>query len=231
MKTFRVLGAIFCVLGCIFALLGMLTIILPMIENEQFKLILSSFQTESADPLTNTLNSIILFCLHSGYFLFFCGISLTVAGALISVSAHKRQKSSQPAIPEIVPLAKTSQAIVTPKPAYYPGGMEPPEPSLAQESLVEPANVVSTMKTPLVALIDDADEPDMTSIEDDAEKLMRNDAVYSAQEQFMRPPEPDYTRYPSNSVPSKLGNSAAFSPESKLKQRPKIISTMGKNHQ
>jgi len=209
----------------------MLTIILPMIENEQFKLILSSLQTVSADSLTNTLNSIILFCLHSGYFLFFCGISLTVAGALISVSAHKRQKSAQPDIPEIVPLAKTSQAGGTPKPAYYPGGMEPPEPSHAKEAFEKTTNVINTMKVPLVSLIDDADEPDTLSMEDDAEKLMRNDAVYSAQEQFMRPPEPDYSRYPSNSASVRQSENTASPPESKPKQRPRIISTMGKKHQ
>ena len=56
------------VLGFFFALLGILTSIFPMIENEHFQVILNSFQETSVDPLTNTLNTIVLFCLRSSYF-------------------------------------------------------------------------------------------------------------------------------------------------------------------
>ena len=126
MKAFRVIGAVFCVFGCIFALLGVISSILPLIENEQLQIIVNSFQEPSTDALTNMLNSWIVFCLHSGYFLLFCGISLTVAGGLISSSANKRQKTENS---DFRKDSVSEQKMIEndmPKPAYYPGGLTPP---------------------------------------------------------------------------------------------------------
>lgn len=226
MKTFRILGAVFCVIGCFCALLGVLSAVIPMIENEQLKLIVNSFQETSADPLTNTLNAVVNFCLHSGYFLLFAGISLTVTGGLIGSSAHRRQKGERSAVAEIVPLQIPLKPSGAPKPAYYPGGTEPPPdtPAASDERAVP---IVSTMKMPVVQLLPEDDEPDLTFIENDSQKLMRNDAVLSAQAQFRRPSAPDYSRYSSNAAPLEPEEEEHQSPQAQPK-RPRIVSTMGK---
>ncbi len=228
MKTFRVLGAVFCIFGCIFALLGILTTVLPMIENEQFKLIVDSFQETSADPLTNTLNAIVNFVLHSGYFLFFLGISLTVAGGLIGSSAHRRQKAAKVDVPEVAPYHISSEGSGTPKPAYYPGGLPPPVEDAAPDRDSSAVPIVSTMKMPTVQILPDDDEPETPSIESDSRKLAHNDAVLSAQSQFKRPAQPDYSRYPSNTAPPPSEEETNERQETPPQQRPKIVSTMGK---
>ena len=229
MKTFRVLGAVFCVFGCILTLLGVLTSILPLIENEQLKLILSSFQEPSADPLTNTLNAIVLFCLRSGYFLLFCGISVTIAGGLISTSAHKLQKAEtkKETVHEIA--MKPLEPASAPKPAYYPGGAQPPSLNPVPDEAQNASPLVSTtMKLPKIELITDTDDVDDESAETDGEKLMRNDAVLSAQEQFMRPSKPDYSNYPSNTSVSHPEGRKQSGSQPRGSNRPRIVSTMGK---
>ena len=228
MRTFRVMGAVFCVFGCIFALLGILTTVLPMIENDQFKLIVNSFQETSADPLTNTLNAIVNFVLHSGYFLFFLGISITVAGGLIGSSAHRRQKDAKADSPETVPYHISSEGSGAPKPAYYPGGLPPPVQSVAPERDPQAVPIVSTMKMPTMQILPDDDEPVSPSIESDSQKLAHNDAVLSAQAQFRRPAEPDYSKYPSNTSPPPSEESNHKELETQPRRRPKIVSTMGK---
>lgn len=228
MKTFRVLGAVFCVFGCIFALLGILTTVLPMIENEQFKLIVRSFQETSTDPLTNTLNSVVNFLLHSGYFLFFLGISLTVAGGLIGSSAHRRQKAAKADGAGATAYQISDDTSGAPKPAYYPGGLPPPmqSPASGRDSRAVP--IVGTIKMPTVQILPDEDEQRMPSIESDSRRLARNDELLSAQAQFRRPAEPDYSRYPSNTAPLPSGEDALEAPQAQPPHRPRIVSTMGK---
>ena len=228
MKTFRILGAVFCVFGCIFALLGILSSILPLIENEQFKLIVNSFQETSADKLTNTLNAIVVFCLHSGYFLLFCGISLTVAGGLISSSAHKRQKVFITDVPdEAAPSIKPADSDA-PKPAYYPGGLAPPAVSLVPEQEEEETQIVSTMSNQKATPISGGVEPAFASDESDAQKLMLNDEQLLRQAKHEQPSVPDYSQYLSNSVSTKSPEAAAAR-KPDAPHKPKIVSTMGKN--
>ncbi|MBN1778249.1 MAG: hypothetical protein JW811_09025 [Clostridiales bacterium] len=191
-------------------------------------MILSSFQETSADPLTNTLNAVVVFCLHSGYFLLFCGISLTVAGGLISSSAHKRQKAVTADVPdETAPKKKPADSDV-PKPAYYPGGLAPPLANLVPEHEEEEQQIVGTMSNQKPAPISGGVEPALVSDESDAQKLMRNDEQLQSQAKHEQPPAPDYSQYLSNSEPAKPAEAAAAQTSEKS-YKPKIVSTMGKN--
>lgn len=229
MRTFRIVGAIFCVFGCFFALLGILTSVLPMIENEQFQMILNSFQETSADPLTNTLNTIVLFCLHSGYFLLFCGISITVAGGLISASAHRRQKAGAIAGTESAFPVKQAAAPGIPKPAYYPGGAAPPAISPVVDEEAPAPKIVSTFirhKSPISGGV----EPALQSDDSDAHRLMLNDEQLAAEALMARPSSPDYSQYLSNAEPARADALAAEQAQPKqAPPRPKIVSTIGKN--
>ena len=230
MRAFRVLGAVFCVFGCFFALLGILTSLLPMIENEQFQLIVESFQETSADPLTNTLNAIVMFCLHSGYFLLFSGISLTVAGGLISSSANKHRKESAAAVSDVPVARKESPEAGVPKPAYYPGGLTPPVVSLTPETEEETPHFISTMGKQKAAPIVGGVEPALSAEEDDAMKLIRNDEQLASQAQYARSSAPDYSQYISNNEPADTDpQDSAKAHPSQGQQKPRIVSTMGKN--
>ena len=244
MKTFRIVGSFFVVLGFVFALLGVLTSLFPMIENEQFKLILNSLQETSADPLTNTLNTIVRFCVHSSYFLLFCGISLMVVGGLISSAAHKKQVTHKMETAARPMNYSEPKSFGTPMPAYYPGGMEPlplsvnadaayDEPFLTDPVPNEPVPAVLHPNTPISGGI----EPSFTADEFDAQKLMRQDKEKTAQ--TVQQPAVRYPEYPSNSAAEdeRQRDSAVVlprefqSPPTAGRNKPKIISTMGKRKQ
>ena len=243
MKTFRVAGAVLIVLGFIFALLGILTSIFPMIENEHFQVILNSFQETSVDPLTNTLNTIVLFCLRSSYFLLLCGIILMVAGGLISSSARRKLKAAHPASASqrVSPPAAESPGI--PKPAYYPGGLEPTADDFnLGHDLAEPSSQAEEaldfgIQAGKPGPISGGVEFSFSSDENDAQKLMRHDQLLASQKQPEAPNAPGYEQYPSNTAqkePDDPGQSAdpVFQESREAPdgppQKPRIVSTMGK---
>jgi hypothetical protein len=240
MKSFRILGAVFCVFGFFFALLGILASVLPSIENEQMRMILHSFQETSTDTLTNTLNGIVRFCLRSSYFLLFSGISLMVAGGLINSAAHKMQSDAaggadaQP----LVPLMAEATGI--PVPAYCPGGLAPPVVSLESGGIAETiplddepldfANHSARKAPPISGGV----EPSFSSDESDAQRLMRHDRQLTAGKPPGRQSVPDYTQYLSNSESAETprdGNppvKIVDRTSSAASRKPRIVSTMGK---
>ena len=226
MKSFRILGSIFCVFGCIFALLGILSSIIPMIQNEHLITIVNSFQETSADPLTNHLNAIVRFCLHSGYFLLFCGISLTVAGGLISSSAHKRQHAAKEQPAETPMPVQRPPAGSQPKPAYYPGGLAPPD-TLDNSSIKEEEpRIVTTIDGLQQSSISGSVELALNADESDAQKLMQNDAILQTRAKDEKQNQTDYSGYLSNTLDTKAAQ--ANTPVEPLQRKAKIVSTMGR---
>ncbi len=245
-KSFRVVGAIFCVFGFIFALIGILSFVFPTIQNDHMKMILNSFQESSPDPLTNTLNTIVRFCLHSGYFLLFCGISLMVVGGLISYTAYRKQSSSSDADEEAgYPYPIKAEVPGDPRPAYYPGGMEPdPSPirfdnaSNFSFSADEPTSdfTLSSVMPPSGPIVGGI-EPSFSLSESDSERLMQFDRQIKAQAQAEPVYIPNDPPYGTDEPPEdfqQLGDldSGPLQPledfEDDLPQKPRIVSTMGK---
>lgn len=238
-KSFKVLGAVFIVFGIFFTLMGALSAVFPLIDNDQVKMILNSFETASTDTLTNTLNSIIIFCLRSSYFLLFCGISLMVAGGLITSSAQKTKS-----IAEEEPEYRIQNDSITapespgdPKPAYYPGGMAPAynefETVNAQKASLldeEPAmrgfdEIFSKPSGPISGAI----EPVAFSEESEAQRLMQNDRQMREYQENKPEPKPEYTEYISNSPAEYTEEQpSAVKVPSPEPGRVKIVSTMGK---
>lgn len=243
MKTLRIFGAVFVVFGLIFALTGILTSVFPLIQNEHFKLILNSFQETSADTLTNTLNAIVRFCLHSNYFLLFTGIALMVVGGLISSAAHKKDSTGAKAF-AAAPVSRPASAIPgIPKPAYYPGGLVPPvfsyEAIEEQDSLF-PANdgkpTYSIRSAQKQAPISGGVEPSFAADEFDAQKLMQHDQRISASQRPEAPKPSAYDQFLSNSAARKKPEPPKTKPVAEpvrasadeFPQKPKIVSTVGK---
>lgn len=241
MKTLRILGAVFVVLGIIFSLTGILASLFPLIQNEHFKLILNSFQETSTDSLTNTLNSIVRFCLHSNYFLLFTGIALMVIGGLVSSAAHKRYPTAAKAS-AAAPAARPAAIIPgIPKPAYYPGGLAPPvfpreaeQPDLLflTNDLKPPYSVRSGQKQPPIS---GGVEPSFAAEEFDAQKLLQRDQRLSSARHTDEPTSPNNQFLSNNAArPKPEPQIAKPSPQSaraaaaEKPPRPKIISTVGK---
>ena len=250
-KALRIIGSVFCVLGFFFALIGILSFVFPLIQNEQFKLILDSFQQSSTDPLTNTLNIIVRFCLTSGYLLLFCGISLMVIGGLTGYIAYRKQLLIDATADNEIALRPISGKISgNPRPAYFPGGMEPTSAVTDFEDISrfssepdgKPSNPPFAAPPP-AGPISGRIEPAFSSDESDAQKLMRFD-------QQIKEQSPSYLQYPPND-PEYLNSSAPNDPQnpidsmpndpladSKTEQqgsldddppkKPRIVSTMGK---
>ena len=248
-KTFRVVSAIFCVFGFFFALIGILSFVFPLIQNEHFKLILYSFQQPSTDALTNTLNMIVRFCLNSGYFLLFCGISLMVIGGLTGYIAYRKQLLANAAA-DADETAYTAAGKMTgkPKPAYYPGGMEPASSAAdfedisrfavtTEEKTAPPPVPAPPSPGPIVGRI----EPSFSSDESDAQRLMRFDQQIKEQSQAMpqyMPNDPEEeTEAETYQSPEVLppnvplpadGEEFTDIPEPEPPKKPRIVSTMGK---
>ncbi len=249
MKTFRIMGAVFCVLGFFFALIGILSFVFPLINNEHVKMILNSFQEASTDTLTNTLNSIVLFCLHSAYFIMFFGISLMVAGGLVTSSAHKKQVGAA----DEQDNGQKDTAYVpdtpgVPSPAYYPGGIEPELPKQDADNgmritlLAEEDPMAFAFASPNdPEHFPNADVSSFSSDDEDSKKLMHYDEQFRS---FQKPedeqsaPEPqtspDYAEYVSNTPPTaneQPADQPAEEPRGSNPQppvKPRIVSTMGK---
>jgi len=245
MKTLRIFGSVFVVLGLFFALIGILTSIFPMIENDQFKLILKSFEETSADSLTNTLNAIVRFCLHSSYFLLFSGIALMVTGGLLSSAANKKQLAAGSNPEPRADAASAYEVNGVPKPAYYPGGMAPPvftyqtgkEADTLFADADEPLNF-GTAAAPTAGPISGGIAPSFSADESDAQRLMQNDQQIASRIVTERPLGEDYAKYLSNEKsqdePKDDGDLFAAAPgyaSGTPGSKPRIVSTMGKRKQ
>ena len=232
------------VLGFFFALLGILTSIFPMIENEHFQVILNSFQETSVDPLTNTLNTIVLFCLRSSYFLLLCGIILMVAGGLISSSARRKLRTAHPVSASQRVSPPAAETLGIPKPAYYPGGLEPASVDfnlgrdLAEQSSQAEEPMDFGIQAGKPGPISGGVEPSFSSDENDAQKLMRHDQLLASQKQPETPNVLDYVQYPSNTAQKESADDSGQSADPVFEepreaideppQKPRIVSTMGK---
>ena len=89
MKFWRFFGAVLVFLGCLAALAGVLATAAPVIDNDHVRLILASFSEKSLDPVINTVNRVILYCINHNYFLFALGAGMMLAGGLIKTAAAK----------------------------------------------------------------------------------------------------------------------------------------------
>ena len=241
-KTIRVVGAVFVVVGLIFALVGILASVVPLIQNEHFKLILSSFQEISSDSLTNTLNGVVRFCLHSSYFLLFCGIALMVIGGLISSASQQKRTFAELPLVSLPEPHAAAESPGIPKPAYYPGGMAPsaftPVSGREAELLFKKSDPVAddTFSKQKNVPISGGIEPSFTAEVFDAQNLIRRDRKNSADTRLPKP-QPDYEEFLSNAEQRTRPETPKtavrregpdLSVPAEIQPRPRIVSTVGK---
>ena len=241
MKTLKIFGSVFVILGLAFALIGILASLVPLIQNTRFQLILNSFEETSADSLTNTLNVIVRFCLHSGYFMLFGGIALLVTGGLMSTAANKQQRAASANTAANRDAASAYETPGIPKPAYYPGGMAPPvlpyQTGKDTDALLDDRDEPLDFGTAAAAKagpISGGIAPAFSADENDAQRLMHNDLQIVSRKVTERPLGQDYAQYPSNekSQDDPAASGAIFEDLPRQSQapaaKPRIVSTMGR---
>lgn len=95
MRAIRVLSVMLICIGCVIAFVGAAAIVLPMIQNDQLRLVLSSFEMPSQNVIVNMMNSAMTFALGNCYLVLGIGAGLAVIGVLMqSFTPHNKYNAA-----------------------------------------------------------------------------------------------------------------------------------------
>ncbi|MEG2206622.1 MAG: hypothetical protein RR065_00820 [Clostridia bacterium] len=110
-------------LGCMVVFIGLAATILPMIQNDQLRLVLSSFEEPSRNPIVSAINALMGYALRNCYLVMLVGASLALLGALVMLTVHPRQEpvsaaegSTLTEWPPPIPPKKAASAANQPNP-------------------------------------------------------------------------------------------------------------------
>lgn len=70
-------------LGCAAAFVGLLATVLPLIDNDQLRLVLSSFAMPSENGIVNAINAVMTYALHNCYAVLLAGLGAMAGGAAL----------------------------------------------------------------------------------------------------------------------------------------------------
>ena len=93
MKVRRTIGGVLFGMGCTVTFVGILATVLPMIQNDQLQLVLSSFEMPSHNVIVNAINGAMTYALHHCYGVLLCGIVMMAAGMGILLSRPRRRSA------------------------------------------------------------------------------------------------------------------------------------------
>ncbi len=114
MKVHKILSGFLFGLGCVVTFVGLAATVLPMIQNDQLRLVLSSFETPSQNAFVNAINHAMSFSLRNCYLVMVVGAGVVLAGALLMLTARPSGEETA------APAARAPYVAV-------PGGAEPPD--------------------------------------------------------------------------------------------------------
>lgn len=95
MKAAKFFGVVLICVGCIVAFVGIAACVLPMIQNDQLRLVLSSFGTASDNVVVNIMNSAMTYALQHCYLVLAAGAGIVLIGALCQIYAARQQAQPQ----------------------------------------------------------------------------------------------------------------------------------------
>lgn len=109
MKLRKFVSGLMFGLGCALIFIGLLALVLPMIQNDQLRLVLSSFSMPSENWLVSGMNTAMTFALNNSYLVMLIGASLLMVGALLMLwqekhEAARERVASKPAWPQQRPV-------------------------------------------------------------------------------------------------------------------------------
>lgn len=118
MKARRVLSGLLFGLGCATVFIGVIATVLPMIPNDQLRLVLSSFEMPSENIIVSGINAMMTYALRNCYLVMLLGVAEALFGALLLLSMREERR---------VERRETSRA------QSRAGGGETPWPTRARE--------------------------------------------------------------------------------------------------
>lgn len=83
MKVRKAAGGLLFGLGCAAAFVGLLATVLPLIDNDQLRLVLSSFAMPSENGIVNAINAVMTYALHNCYAVLLAGLGIMAGGAAL----------------------------------------------------------------------------------------------------------------------------------------------------
>ena len=83
MKARKAAGGLLFGLGCAAAFVGLLATVLPLIDNDQLRLVLSSFAMPSENGIVNAINAVMTYALHNCYAVLLAGLGAMAGGAAL----------------------------------------------------------------------------------------------------------------------------------------------------
>lgn len=120
MKIRRKIGGTLFGISCAVTFVGALATVLPLIPNDQLRLVLSSFEMPSDNVVVNCINGAMTYALHHCYGVLLCGLAGMLAGVGILLWGSRRR-----------PARRSPYKRPAPPPADRPTqetGWTPPEP-------------------------------------------------------------------------------------------------------
>lgn len=91
MKVRRTIGGALFGIGCAVTFVGILATVLPMVQNDQLQLVLSSFEMPSGNLIVSAVNGAMTYALHHCYGVLLCGIAMMAVGMGILLRRSRRR--------------------------------------------------------------------------------------------------------------------------------------------
>ena len=93
MKVRRTIGGMLFGIGCAVIFVGILATVLPMVQNDQLQLVLSSFEMPSGNLIVSAVNGAMTYALHHCYGVLLCGLAAMLAGAGLLLWGEKARRA------------------------------------------------------------------------------------------------------------------------------------------
>lgn len=145
MNVRKTLGGALFGMGCAVAFVGLLATALPMIPNDQLRLVLSSFEMPSENWFVNAVNGAMTYALQNCYGVLLAGLVLMLAGVPLMLvrDARGRGRSrpspySRPQAAREQPAARPQEPIWQRTPQASPDPFDDPFDDAAVQALLTP---------------------------------------------------------------------------------------------
>ncbi|MCI6040210.1 MAG: hypothetical protein MR742_06815 [Clostridiales bacterium] len=116
MKVRRTIGGALFGIGCAVTFVGILATVLPMVQNDQLQLVLSSFEMPSDNVIVSAINGAMTYALHHCYGVLLCGIVMMAAGMGVLLQRSRRRPTRRrPASPYSRPASAPAAKPVWPE--------------------------------------------------------------------------------------------------------------------
>ena len=116
MKLRKFLSGFLFGLGCAVLFIGLAAMVLPLIQNDQLRLVLSSFEMPSRNPIVSFMNGLMTYALQNCYLVMLIGAGIAFVGASLLLFGRpaEPERPSKPSVPRPRPYAATAGAEAAP---------------------------------------------------------------------------------------------------------------------